>query len=158
MPKTFNISAIAAYVILLTSVGLAQQSTSPSSPNNLKPTNCEMNAAMLDRVPQNRFQGEAENDLVIAIAHLGEREYSSELNRRRLFNVRYRLENYRGLNPKRIVVAQGEGVKGYGRVELYVDGVLFEVLVAERGKDLCVSCCGINEDFYPERTKRKRNR
>jgi hypothetical protein len=158
MTKPFNILAVAILSLLLVSVGLAQQSTSSNSPDSLAPTNCEMNAAMLSRVPQQRFQGEAESDAVIAIARLGAREYSREINRRRLFNVKYYLEQYRGLNPKRIVVAEGERVKGYGRVELYVEGVLLEVLVAEYGKDLCVSCCGPNDDFYPERTRRKRNK
>ena len=140
-------------LLLLVSVGRGQDSGSSIVPNKT-PTNCETNAAMLDRVPQKRFQGNAENDVVVVIAHLGAREFSRGLNRRRLFNVMYRLENYRGLNPKRIVVAEGERVKGYGRVELYVEGALFEVLVAEPAKDLCVSCCGTNEDFYPERAKR----
>src|SRR4051812_7293883 len=83
------------------------------SPNGLKPTNCEMNAAMLDRIPQSRFQGNATNDVVMVVAHLGAHEFSRELNRRRLFNVRYRLQTYRGLNPNRIVLAEGDRVKGY---------------------------------------------
>ena len=122
----------------------------------MKPTNCEMNAAMLDRIPQNRFQGTAATDVIFVIAHLGGHESSRELNRRRLFNVRHRLEKYRGLNPNRLVVAEGDRVRGYGRIELYVDGQMFDVLVAARNADLCVSCCGPNDDFYPERKRRMR--
>ena len=158
MSKLLNILAVVMLFLSLVPVDLARQSTPSSSSYKLEPTSCETNAVMLDGVPQKRFQGGTESDVLIAIARLGEREYSRELNRRRLFNVKYYLEKHRGLTPKRIVVAEGERVKGYGRVELYVGGVLFEVLIPERGKDLCVSCCESFEDFYPERTRRKRNK
>ena len=134
----------------------AQQQSPFANLDAMKPTNCEMNAAMLDRIPQNRFRGNPTNDVVIVIARLGAYERSRELNRRRLFNVWYRLEKYRGLNPNKIRMAEGDRVKGYERIELYVDGQMFDVLIAGRNADLCVSCCGPNEDFYPERKRRMR--
>ena len=150
--KSQGITNALVILLLIPTISFAQQ---PSA-YDLKPTNCEMNAAKLDGIPQTRFQGNSADDVVIVIARPGSREFSHELNRRRLFNVRYRLEKYRGLQPGRVVLAEGDRVKGYGRVELYVDGKLFDVLVASPGKDLCVSCCGHNDDFYPERKQRTR--
>lgn len=150
----FDRLALLLLPALLGSVAFAQTPLPSAFPD--KPTNCETNAAHLDKVPQARFQGWIGDGAVIVISRLGDGEYSRELNRRRLFNVRYRLEHYRGLNPQRVVTAEGERTRGYGRVEVYVDGALFQVLVAGRGKDLCVTCCGSYEEFYPERQRRRR--
>jgi hypothetical protein len=152
------LGVVLAIALLLTMPAAARQVASPASPDKLEPTNCVMNAAVLDRVPQERFQGEGQGDVVIAIARLGDREYSRGLNRRRLFNVRRYLENVRGLNPKRIVLAEGERAGGYGRVEVYVDGTLLDALVAKRGKDVDVSCSssGDEDKYYPGRSRRGR--
>jgi len=153
-PRPFTLLCL--LLAILPPLAEAQQRSPFSNLDAMKPTNCETNAVMLDGIPQNRFQGNATTDVVVVIARLGAHESSRELNRRRLFNVRYRLENYRGLNPNRLVLAEGDRVKGYGRIELYVDGQMFDVLVAAQNADLCVSCCGPNEDFYPARKPRRR--
>src|SRR6266550_1335300 len=119
--KSQGTANVLVILLLVPTIAFAQQ----TSANDLKPTNCETNAAILDRIPQNRFQSNTPNDVVIVIARLGSQEFSRALNHRRLFNVRYRLEKYRGLNPNRIVLAEGDRVERYGRVELYVDGKLF---------------------------------
>lgn len=109
--------------------------------------NCETNTAMLDRALNEALFSESRDITVIAIARLGGGEMSRELNRRRLYTVRSYLRT-RGLLPERLVMAEGERVSGYGRVDFYVGGQLFAALVADRCKDLPVGNC--IEDFYVE--------
>lgn len=154
-----NMKKIAAVLVGITFIaplaadGLPQESARSNSTQKLKPAGCETNAALLDNVKA-KFSKDAAGSMIIVVARLGRRERSRELNRRRLFNVKYYLKNHLGLDGERIVTAAGEQSEGYGRVEIYVGGLLLETLVAEPGKDLCVTCCGSYEEFYPERTKR----
>jgi hypothetical protein len=100
-----------------------------------------------------------ETDLIIVIARLGDGETRRDLNRRRLHNVRTYLtsESYRKRDPKTVVVAEGERVKGYGRIEIYLKGVLFDYLAVKRNGDLLVGTCEsdtirpelADEIFYP---------
>ena len=103
-----------------------------------KPSNCEFNIATIDAA-----NGKAEDDggLVIAIARLGDGEEQKELSRRRLHNVRTYLMEFDRRSPEMIVTAEGERVKGYGRVELYVGGKLFYVLMIRPKADLPVGSC-----------------
>ncbi len=155
----WSMKKIAALLVGITLIaplaadGLPQRSAQSNSTQGLKPAGCETNAALLDNVKA-EFSKEAAGSIIIAVARLGRRDVSRELNRRRLFNVKYYLKNRLGLDGEKIVTAEAEQIEGYGRVEIYVGGHLLETLVAEPGKDLCVTCCGANEEFYPERTKR----
>lgn len=103
------------------------------------PDNCEGNSARLD-VIRNKSIAAGKNKITIAIARLGTGEQSRELNRRRLYTVRAYLTAM-GLPSQKLVVAEGEPVKGYGRIEVYINGELFDVLAAERCKDLPVGMC-----------------
>lgn len=102
-----------------------------------KPTNCEFNIAVLDAA-----HGKVgKDDLIIVIARLGDAEQRQELNRRRLHNVRTYLMEFDGRSPETIITAEGERVKGYGRVELYVGGRLFYVLMIRPNADFPVGSC-----------------
>lgn len=103
--------------------------------------NCEINSATLDNL---RSASEEKQVTVIAIARLGKGEMSRELNRRRLYTVRTYLSR-RQMELEKLVVAEGDRVSGYGRVDFYVDGKLFAALVADTCKDLPVGEC--IEDF-----------
>ena len=46
-----------------------------------------------------------------------------------------------GLPSQRLITAEGERVQGYGRIEVYIDGELAEVLSVQRFKDLPVGMC-----------------
>ena len=76
---------------------------------------------------------------VILIARLGNREVSRRLNRQRLQVVRVYLHVGRGLEPplkeEHIVTAEGERIRGAGRIEAYVRGKLFMVFVFKRNKN-----------------------
>lgn len=152
-------SLTATMIVLLLAVGsVAQESISLNNPDTLIPTNCEMNSVKLDNALDRFIKKQSEGSTLILIARFGNGEYSRELNRRRLFNVKQYLVGIRGIDLKKIIVAESGRVKGYGRVEVYVGGVLFEILVARRQKDLCLTCCGPDEQFYPDRKDRRRNK
>ena len=91
------------------------------------------------------------NSLIIAIARLGDGEDRRELNRRRLHNVRVFLANSGKRSPDTVVVAQGERVKGYGQVELYVGGRLFDVIAVGTNGDLLVGLTCEPDNIDPKR-------
>jgi len=72
---------------------------------------------------------------IIMIAHLGTKEVSHSLSRRRLRTARDYLKYTRSIAPLRIIIAEGEPVKGQGRVEAYIDGKLYRIFVMVRNKD-----------------------
>ena len=76
---------------------------------------------------------------VILIARLGNRETSRRLSRQRLEVARFALHVSRGLEPElkeeNIVTAEGERVRGAGRIEAYVRGRLFMVFLFGRNKN-----------------------
>jgi hypothetical protein len=120
--------------------GTVAQNQSTSDPlTGQPPDNCEGNSARLD-VVLNKSRGAGENKVAIVIARLGTREQSRELNRRRLYTVRSYLTAM-GLSSQKLITAEGERVQGYGRIEVYIDGELVEVLSVERCKDLPVGIC-----------------
>jgi hypothetical protein len=102
-----------------------------------KPTNCEFHVATLDAAHDQA----GKDGLVIVIARLGDGERRDDLNRRRLHNVRTYLKDFDHRSPHTIITAEGERVSGYGRVELYVGGKLFYVLMIRSNADLAVGAC-----------------
>jgi len=119
-----------------------------------EPLNCEMNLQDLEHA-RNLARREP-NGFLIIVARLGDGERRKELNHRRLYNVRLQLSRI-GLPSDKIVVAEGERVSGFGRVEFYVRGEFIGALPVRRGADICVGCCGPDENFYPYRQDNRRN-
>jgi hypothetical protein len=116
--------------------------TIPSSQVETKPTNCEFNISVLTGA--HRMAGDA--GLVIMIGRLGKGETKRDLNRRRLHNARTYLTEFGQRSPQTIVTAEGERVDGHGRVELYVGGKLFHVLMTNPNDDLAVGDCSFEGD------------
>lgn len=134
------------------SIGTAQNKSAPATeqPSQLMPTNCESNISLLSLAHQAANEGR----LLFAIARLGDGEYKRELNRRRLHNVRVYLTEFDWQRtPEALITAEGERVKGYGRVELYVDGRLFDVIAVKRNGDLLVGSCE-PDDIRPVKAER----
>jgi hypothetical protein len=101
-------------------------------------TSCEENIALLS----GSHQVAGKDGLIIAIARLGNGEHRRELNRRRLHNVLVYLTEFDWQRaPKTVIKAEGERVRGFGRVELYVGGKLLAVLGVKRNGDLLVGSC-----------------
>ncbi|HEY2974225.1 MAG TPA: hypothetical protein VGJ48_17045 [Pyrinomonadaceae bacterium] len=129
--------------LLLTSVAFtaAQDVSRPagSAPIKMetKPTNCEFHIATLDAAHDQA----GKDGLVIAIARLGDGKQRQDLNRRRLHNVRTYLVEFEHRSRQTIITAEGERVNGYGRVELYVGGKLFYVLMIRANADFAVGSC-----------------
>ncbi len=94
--------------------------------------------------------------LIIAIARLGDGERSRQLNRRRLHNVRTFLAEFWNRDPTTVITAEGDKVKGHGRIDLYVRGELILALAVRHNGDLLVgSCVGPDRNLYPYLGKTK---
>jgi hypothetical protein len=103
-----------------------------------KPVNCESDIAILDDASNQA----GDRDLIIVIARLVDGDQNRDLNRRRLHNVRTYLTQWDGRrNPANVITAQGDRVKRYGRVELYVAGKLHWVVLIWPNADLIVGSC-----------------
>lgn len=113
----------------------AQQTAGDNKPD--APGNCETNTARLDylQTEAREAQAAAPINLVIVIARLGDGEYNNQLNLRRLYTVK----KYLGLSN--VITTQGERVKGYGRVEVYIYGMLKETFLVKKCADLRVGSC-----------------
>ena len=100
---------------------------------------CEEAKALLDAL---RNDAGAEG-VIILVARLGDGE-SPKLNRRRLYAAWGYLHHAGQFPEGRLVKAEGERVRGRGRVELYAKSKLMLVLMAERPNDDIVGAksCG----------------
>ena len=97
-----------------------------------RPLNCEMNLQHLEDLRHMLANQPNRDGLLIIVARLGNGEKQRDLNRRRLHNVRDGLTTNLGINDRQIVVAEGERVRGYGRVEFYLAGDLVGALPVRR--------------------------
>ena len=133
------------FVVLLTAAGtlatvppVVQGDLAQSPRIEASPTNCETHIAILDIAHQDAGQV----GLIIMIAHLGDGERSRELSQHRLHSARAYLTEYRAVrSPGTIIIAEGERVTGYGRIELYIGGKLHTVFAIRRNADLSVGSC-----------------
>ncbi|MEJ7575953.1 MAG: hypothetical protein WKF74_02990 [Pyrinomonadaceae bacterium] len=139
------------FTLLLLTLIAGYSSVAAQQP--MEPANCESDIAILDTVSRQA----GEDGLIIVIARLGDGESNRELNHRRLYNVRTYLTEWDGRrNPKTVITAEGERINGYGRIELYVGGKLFYVLLVRRNADLIVGSCTY-EINSPNEQKRENN-
>lgn len=125
-----------------------------------QPFNCETNDSYLAKIGEMLKAQNNQNSLLIIIARLGDREKQPRLNYRRLYNVRLKLNKEFGIVEKKMVVAEGEEVKGHGRIEFYLSGEMIGTLLVEKNRDICVGCCDPDERFYPykERLRKSKNK
>lgn len=146
------------FVLVFGSV--ATHSASQEKPET-KVHNCEYNVHLLD----NAHHLAGADTIIIAVAHLGDGERNRELNRRRLHNVRAYLTTFAWKRPRATVVtAEGEPVKGVGRVEIYVRGWHWASLGVWPNSDLILGICEPDymrsadetRTFYPWRDRRKK--
>ena len=128
---------VCSFVVSLLGAGIpASIAQSGSGPTNAQTPytilgTCEDNISALS----NAHHLAGEDGTIIVIARLGDGERNRELNSRRLHNVRIYLTEFDWHRPPQtLITAEGEPLKGYGRVELYVRGVLFAVLQVKRNQ------------------------
>ena len=126
-------------VMLITSpaVAYAQQRLDPVLGTV---SNCEEGKALLDLL-----RNETGNEgVIILVARLGDGETSRKVNRERLYNTWSYLHHAGQFPDEKLVKAEGERVRGQGRVELYAKGKLMLVLTAKRNGDIVgVKSCGV---------------
>jgi hypothetical protein len=114
------------------------------------PTKCELNILYIDEA---LHEVKSSPSAIIAIAHPGDGESASVWNTRRLDNLERYVRSFRKSKVE-LVLAQGDPVRGLGRVNIYVRGQLFRVLTVARNKDLPVGTCLEDEEnciFFPWR-------
>jgi hypothetical protein len=129
----------------------AQSERSSSFLNPDAPQNCEQNAVSMEELATMTLEQTKSGGVLIAIAHSGEGERSREFNHRRLYNVREFLQDRAVILADRVVVAEGERVRGLGRVEFFLSGKKIGTLLFARNKDLCVICCSDDGPYYPQK-------
>jgi hypothetical protein len=89
------------------------------------------------------------NEKAFVIAHLGTGETNPRLNRRRLNDVKTELALG---DSAKIVFAEGNRIRGPGRIEFYLGSELMSVSMLARNGDFCAACCDRKKLFYPNRT------
>lgn len=119
-----------------------------------KPVNCETGLVVQDLVV-NRVLDAQDGSVLIVLVHAGAGEKSRRLMRRRIANVRQYFKS-RGsrITSDRVIVAEGARVPGLGRIDYYLSGKLYARLVFNKDQFICHSCCGPDEDYYPDKAAR----
>lgn len=143
------IATAALLLALCTPTARARQQSEGPKPEVVGNNNCEENRSLFDYV-DTKTRGDA---FVIIIARPGSGDRVREMNRRRLHNIREYLTYIREVPPRKIIVAEGERVKGRGRVEVYAGGRMVAVFNVGPNEDLNGVDCegGRSTRYYPWR-------
>lgn len=137
-----------AFLLFIPNFVVAQER--PLINNELQ--NCETGLAYQDAITNEALEKTRGSGVLIVIARLGDGENSRELIRRRMYNVHLSFKEYNNrIAPEKVIVAEGERVKGYGRLEYYLGGELYEQLLFRKNGYICHSCCGPDERYYPDK-------
>ena len=107
--------------------------------------NCEANRSVMETVAILTLETDSR---LFVISRLGAGETRQRIGHRRLHNVRAMFESNRPLDPAKLITAEGERVKGPGRVEFYIGSQLVIVATFRRNADFCVDCCGWDHSYY----------
>ncbi len=126
----------------------AQSDQSSSSqiygePDGLDGADCEGIMMRLDLVAIADGKTAAKDQPIIIIARLGTGENARSLNRRRLRQAADYLN--RRIPRDRIIIAEGERVRGLGRIEFYVAGKLYIIFKVKRRRDLVEGCARVHD-------------
>ena len=124
--------------ILAYSFAVPNQNRSANEVRVVGPFQCQHNEAFVSGIGQNI----PAKTLLIVIGRAGENETKSNLNKRRLHNVRAYLTRFtKQAADESLILAEGEKVKGYGRLEFYINGKLTAILNIRHNWDLIVGNC-----------------
>jgi hypothetical protein len=113
----------------------------------------EMNSAHLDALAVEQASSQ---ERIFIIARLGNGETSNALNQLRLQAARAYLIGTRGMDPAKLVFAASEKVDGEGRVEFYLGSRLALISLAQRNRNVVLSCCGDTVPQLPRHPRRRR--
>jgi hypothetical protein len=113
--------------------------------NHLEPVfgttnNCEDAKARLDATTIEV----GKEGFIILITRLGDGESLRKVNRQRLYYILRYFNRADQLGEKRLITAEGERIRGLGRVEIYAKGKLMLILTTKRNGDILgVKSCGL---------------
>lgn len=156
MMKTKNKQYLLLFIALLVLIPISTAAQERRYDYN-ELLNCERNLLYQDNVINEALEKTKGGGVLIVIARLGDGENSRELIRRRIFNVHeFFKERGSRLAPEKVIVAEGDRVKGYGRLEYYLGGELYEQLLFPQNGYICHSCCGPDKGYYPEKENYER--
>jgi hypothetical protein len=114
---------------------------------------CEENSAYFD-VITNEVVESKERIFIIFRGGKGETE---TVNARRLNYVKGFLQNSKGWKVFDTIYARGEKTNGDGKIEFYLGGKLFLIVMSPKNKTPCLNCCE-NLSAEPQNLiKKKRN-
>lgn len=105
-------------------------------PTLTEPVGCELNLLYIDHSLGK--VSSTNNSILILIVKLGENEKKSKLTQTRVRNIKNYLK-LRGFNNSEVVV--GDKVKGYGKIELYVDGILLYAIPIKNNDNFEILRC-----------------
>ena len=110
------------FAVLLLLAGTCSHAQTQSEPILASGANNEDAKAILDLIAQRA----SPDKLIIMIARHGDGE-THTINRRRLGTASKYLQDTRGIPKARVISAESTGVRGSGKLEVYVDGKLLVV-------------------------------
>ena len=114
---------------------------------------CELNSLYFD-VISNEVVKSKERIFIIFRSGKGETEI---VNARRLVYVKRFLQNRKGWRVFKTIYARGEKSDGEGKIEFYIGGNLFLVVMSPKNKTPCLDCCDI-ESFNPQNLVKKKRK
>lgn len=134
--KAFSKIIAVALLTCVTAGTNSAQTSFGSDTLTLMGGSCEDDEANLDVIRQAALKTLGADQSLLVIARLGSEDHKPRRNQTRLTGVR---ANFARLQfpPDRLVLAEGEQVKGQGRVEFYIGGRLSYVLLVAPDGFIC---------------------
>ncbi len=122
---------VLTFIVLFFTSGLSGQ----ENPHTMKPSNCEDTKQTLGVVHEL-----SRSNTLIIIARLGNGESKRSLSKKRLNAARDFLESRWRRSPQLTTLADGDAVRGLGRLELYTNGDLTYVISLKKGANILNDC------------------
>lgn len=116
---------------------------------------CQQNTVNIANLKQ---VARTNNQKVFVIAHLGEGEKSLNLSQRRLKDIGAEFNQASPMSRDKIILAEGERVKGQARIDVYLGSELYFVSYIPRNGDFCSLCCDRKGIFYKNNRRQHRKR
>lgn len=150
-PNLILIAIAVCWLVAYEPVIAQQPSTEPQIIKG-DANSCEANSSFLDALTN---EHRSTNERVFVIARLGRGEANRALSLNRLERARWYLVEPGRIKSENVVFAEGARINGEGRVEFYLGSKLFLVSLAERGMNVCLTCC---DDYVPTPRRKRRLR
>lgn len=118
-----------------------------------KDAGCENNRYKFEYLRNFASHEAAQGRKLILVVRLGNSERSQNLLYRRIYNLKRATEKH-----PNVLVASGDKTPSDGKVEVYIAGRLEDEIIIEKNKDICMTCCDGESEYYPDIDRRTRQR